>query len=130
MGKEGVNRGRRPGATIAPRARGPVRRLGAEQGRKETVLQNEDQDAEPHVDWARLGPALLVGACGGLLGVFIATGGGLMRHAATGFVGLLLGAAVLRALGLSRAVRGPFSAQAIAATIGAGAVLLVARLLA
>lgn len=82
------------------------------------------------VDWRRLGPALLVGTAGGFLASLIVGGGGLLRHAVTGFLGLMLGGAMLRALGLSLAVKNPLAAQIVTATVGAGAVIIIARILA
>lgn len=94
-----------------------------------TILGPEERDGA-RVDWRRLAPALLIGTCGGFLASIVMGGSGLLRHAITGFLGLILGGATLRALGLSLAVRNPFVAQVITATVGAGAVILVARLLA
>lgn len=135
MGKEGVTRkgrGRAPDrkADAGGKSRIPPGRIYSDRDREMTVLGPEDRDAEPQVDWRRLGPPLLIGTCGGFLASFIMGGGGLLRHAMTGFLGLLLGGAVLRALGLSLAIRNPIAAQLVTATIGAGAVILLARMLA
>ncbi|MGL4325632.1 MAG: GlsB/YeaQ/YmgE family stress response membrane protein [Beijerinckiaceae bacterium] len=75
-------------------------------------------------------PPLIVGSVGGFLASFIVGGGGLLRYAITGFLGLFLGTLVLRALGLSLAIRNPLVAKIVTAAIGAAAVVLLARMIA
>lgn len=94
-----------------------------------TVLPPE-RDGGPAVNWPMLLPPLLIGSTGGFLASFIVGGGGLLRYAITGVIGLFLASMVLRALGLSLAIRNPLVAKIVTAAIGAAAVVLIARMIA
>lgn len=94
-----------------------------------SVLPPEKRGGSP-VNWPMLLPPLLIGSAGGFLASFIVGGGGLLRYAVTGVLGFFLASLVLRALGLSLAIRNPLVAKIVTAAIGAAAVVLIARMIA
>ena len=73
---------------------------------------------------------LLIGLVAGWLASLIVGGGGLWRDLVTGLVGALVGAFVLRALGIVLPFRDPLVADLVTATLGAVVVVVAARAIA
>ncbi|RYC31491.1 GlsB/YeaQ/YmgE family stress response membrane protein [Lichenibacterium minor] len=70
---------------------------------------------------------LLIGLVAGWLASLVVGGGGLWRDLVTGLVGAVVGAFVLRALGVVLPFHDPLVADIVTATIGAVIVVVVAR---
>ena len=70
---------------------------------------------------------LLIGLVAGWLASLIVGGGGLVRDLVTGLVGALVGAVVLRALGVVLPFRDPLVTDIATATLGAVFVVVAAR---
>lgn len=73
---------------------------------------------------------LLIGLVAGWLASLLVGGGGLVRDLVTGLVGAVVGAVVLRALGVVLPFRDPLVADVVTATIGAVIVVVAARAIA
>ena len=70
---------------------------------------------------------LLIGLVAGWLASLIVGGGGLWRDLVTGLVGAVVGAFLLRALGVVLPFRDPLVTDVVTATLGAVVVVVVAR---
>ncbi len=72
----------------------------------------------------------VIGIIAGFLASVVVGGGGLLRYLVTGVVGAFVGGYLLSALGVDLGIRNPLARQIVTATIGAIAVVLLARLIA
>ncbi len=79
--------------------------------------------------WSAAIPGLLMGGFGGGVAASAVAGGISVRLAAGALLGLMVGAAVLRALRTSLATRDPAGVRVLAVAIGAAGVFLTARAL-
>ena len=70
---------------------------------------------------------LVIGLVAGWLASLLVGGGGLIRDLVTGLVGAVVGAFVLRAVGVVLPFRDPLVADIVTATFGAVIVVVVAR---
>ncbi len=70
---------------------------------------------------------LLIGLVAGWLASLVVGGGGLWRDLVTGLVGAVVGAVLLRAVGVVLPFRDPLVADTVTATLGAIIVVVVAR---
>ena len=83
----------------------------------------------PRVNWRAAAPGLVFGgACGAAANALLG-GAALSRQAIAGFLGVLLAAVAFRALGVSRGRRLLQELRVIAGLLGAGAVIIVGRML-
>ena len=71
-----------------------------------------------------------VGLAAGWLASWVVGGSGLIRYVVTGLVGSFVGGFLLEKLGIDLGIRNPLLARIATATIGAGVVVLLARLVA
>jgi len=72
----------------------------------------------------------VIGIVAGWLASIIVGGGGLIRYLVTGVIGAFVGGYLLNALGVNLGIRNALLSQIVTATIGAIAVVLLARLIA
>ncbi len=70
---------------------------------------------------------LLIGLVAGWLASLVVGGGGLWRDLVTGLVGAVVGAFLLRALGIALPFHDPLMADIVTATLGAVVVVVAAR---
>jgi uncharacterized membrane protein YeaQ/YmgE (transglycosylase-associated protein family) len=74
--------------------------------------------------------ALVIGAVAGWLASFVMGGGGIIRYLITGIIGSFVGSYLLSALKVDLGISNPLVSQILTATIGAIAVVFLARLIA
>ena len=72
----------------------------------------------------------LIGLVAGWLASFLVGGGGLIRYLVTGLIGSFVGGYLLSALGVNLGIKNALANQIVTATIGAIAVVILARLIA
>ena len=72
----------------------------------------------------------LIGLVAGWLASFLVGGGGLIRYLVTGLIGAFVGGYLLSALGVNLGIKNALANQIVTATIGAIAVVILARLIA
>lgn len=82
------------------------------------------------LDWARLAPTVALGAAAGFLASFVVGGGGLLRHAVVGLLGMLVGQGIVRLSGWRISTGRAFLDEMAMAVIGAILVVLLARFIA
>jgi uncharacterized membrane protein YeaQ/YmgE (transglycosylase-associated protein family) len=77
-----------------------------------------------------LAPILILGLAAGFLASFIVPGNsGLLRYLISGVIGALIGGYLLDALKINLGIKNPLASQLATATIGAVAVLLLAKII-
>ena len=81
------------------------------------------------MDWTALLIFLGIGLVAGWLASLLLGGGGLVRNLIVGVIGALVGGWLLSVANISLPIGNPLLSQIITATIGAGVVLLVARVI-
>lgn len=82
------------------------------------------------LDWRRLAPTILLGTATGFVASLIVGGGGILRHAVVGLLGMLVGQGIVRATGWRISTGRAFLDEAAMAVIGAIMVVLLARFIA
>jgi len=82
------------------------------------------------LDWRRLAPAIALGTATGFIASLIVGGGGLLRHAVFGVLGMLVGQGIVRATGWRISTGRAFLDEMAMAVIGAILVVLLARFIA
>ena len=81
-------------------------------------------------DWGPLLVFLLIGLVAGWLASLLLGGGGLVRNLIVGVIGAFVGGWLLSVAGISLPIGNALLSQIVTATIGAIAVILVARVIA
>lgn len=84
----------------------------------------------PALDWRVLAPTILLGTVTGFVASLVVGGGGLLRHAVVGLLGMLVGQGLVRITGWSVRTGRAFLDEAVMAVIGAILVVLLARFIA
>lgn len=82
------------------------------------------------LDWPRLIPTVLLGTATGFVASLIVGGGGLLRHAVVGVLGMLVGQGLTRLTGWRLRTGYPILDEAAMAVLGAILVVLLARFIA
>lgn len=72
----------------------------------------------------------IVGIVAGFLAAIVVGGGGFIQYLISGIIGAFVGGFLLSSLGVRLGITNPLVAQIVTATIGAMAVVLLARLIA
>ncbi|MEN5081849.1 GlsB/YeaQ/YmgE family stress response membrane protein [Bosea sp. TWI1241] len=81
-------------------------------------------------DWPRLLPPVAFGTAAGFLASFVVGGGGLLRHAVVGLLGMLVGQGIVGVTGWRASTGYRFLDSMAMAVIGAVVVVLLARFIA
>ena len=89
-----------------------------------------DRDALASIDKRFVAAHLGVGLAAGWLASWVVGGSRLLRYVTTGLIGSFVGGWLIDKLGIDLGIRSPLLTRIATATIGAGAVVLLARLLA
>lgn len=84
----------------------------------------------PALDWRKLAPTIALGTATGFVASLIVGGGGILRHAVVGVLGLLVGQGLVRLTGWRVQTGHRFLDEAAMAVIGAILVVLLARFIA
>jgi uncharacterized membrane protein YeaQ/YmgE (transglycosylase-associated protein family) len=82
------------------------------------------------LDWRKLAPTIALGTATGFVASLIVGGGGLLRHAVVGLLGMLVGQGIVRATGWRVQTGHRAVDEAAMAVIGAILVVLLARFIA
>ncbi|MBX9908649.1 MAG: GlsB/YeaQ/YmgE family stress response membrane protein [Beijerinckiaceae bacterium] len=82
------------------------------------------------LDWRRLVPTIALGTVTGFAASLIVGGGGLVRHAVVGVLGMLVGQGLVRLTGWRVRTGHAFLDEAAMAVLGAILVVLLARFIA
>lgn len=82
------------------------------------------------VDWRALAPKIALGTATGFVASLIVGGGGLVRHAVVGLLGMLVGQGLVRLTGWRVRTGHAFLDDAAMAVLGAILVVLLARFIA
>jgi uncharacterized membrane protein YeaQ/YmgE (transglycosylase-associated protein family) len=82
------------------------------------------------IDWCRLVPPVAFGTAAGFLASFVVGGGGFLRHAVVGLLGMLVGQGIVRVSGWRVSTGHGFVDAMAMAVIGAVLVVLLARFIA
>ena len=98
--------------------------------RKPPIRIAFDREALAALDRRALAAQLGVGLAAGWLASWFVGGSGLIRYAVTGVIGSFVGGFLLERLGIELGIANPLAARIATATLGAGVVVLLARLLA
>lgn len=98
--------------------------------RKPPIRIEIDRDALAAFDKRAAAAQIGIGVAAGWLASWFVGGSGLLRYALTGLVGSFVGGWLLEKLGLDLGIRNPVVSRIVTAAIGAGAVVLLARLVA
>lgn len=84
----------------------------------------------PVLSWRKLAPTIALGTVTGFAASLIVGGGGLLRHAVVGLLGMLVGQGLVRLTGWRVQTGHRFLDEAAMAVIGAILVVLLARFIA
>lgn len=84
----------------------------------------------PPLDWRALAPTILLGTVTGFVASLVVGGGGLIRHAVVGVLGMLVGQGLVRITGWSVRTGHAVLDEAAMAVLGAILVVLLARFIA
>ena len=84
----------------------------------------------PVIDWRRLAPTIALGTATGFAASLVVGGGGLLRHAVVGLLGMLVGQGLVRVTGWRVRTGYRILDEAAMAVIGAILVVLLARFIA
>lgn len=102
-----------------------------DEGRRKSPIRLEiDRQALAAFDRRALAGQVGVGIAAGWLASWFVGGSGLIRYALTGLVGSFVGGWLLEKLGVELGFRSPLVNRIVTAAIGAGVVVVAARLLA
>lgn len=82
------------------------------------------------LDWRVLAPVVLFGTVAGFIASLVVGGGGLIRHAVVGVLGMLVGQGLVRLTGWRVRTGNGFVDEAAMAVLGAILVVLLARFIA
>ena len=82
------------------------------------------------LDWRRFAPVVLLGTATGFVASLVVGGGGILRHAVVGLLGMLVGQGIVRVSGWRIRTGRAFLDEAAMAVIGAILVVLLARFIA
>lgn len=82
------------------------------------------------LDWARLLPPVAFGTAAGFIASLVVGGGGFLRHAVVGLLGMLVGQGIVRVTGWRASTGYRFLDSMAMAVIGAILVVLLARFIA
>ncbi|MDU0341429.1 GlsB/YeaQ/YmgE family stress response membrane protein [Bosea rubneri] len=82
------------------------------------------------VDWRRLLPPVAFGTAAGFIASLVVGGGGFLRHAVVGLLGMLVGQGIVRVTGWRVSTGSRFADDMAMAVIGAILVVLLARFIA
>lgn len=82
------------------------------------------------VDWRRAAPVVAFGIAAGFIASFVVGGGGFLRHAVVGLLGMLVGQGIVRVTGWRVSTGQGFLDSMAMAVIGAVLVVLLARFIA
>lgn len=99
-------------------------------GRRPPIRIEIDPDALAAFDRRAAAAQLGIGVAAGWIASWFVGGSGLVRYALTGLVGSFVGGWLLERLGVDLGIRNPVASRIVTAAIGAGAVVLLARLVA
>jgi len=124
-----------------PETRSRPRRTGSEDDRiteaasrrrrrKPPIRIEVDREALAALDRRALAAQLGVGLAAGWLASWIVGGSGLIRYVVTGLIGSFIGGYLLEKLGIELGIENPLASRIATATVGAGVVVLLARLVA
>ena len=103
----------------------------AHSDRKKLPIRIEiDREALAAFDKQAVLAQVAIGLVAGWLASWVVGGSGLLRYVATGLIGSFVGAFLLDKLGLELGIRSPLLDRIATATLGAAAVVLLAKLLA
>lgn len=100
------------------------------------IIQDEKVEILPPqqraitVDWRALAPTIALGTATGFVASLIVGGGGLVRHAVVGILGMLVGQGLVRLTGWRVSTGHAFLDDAAMAVLGAILVVLLARFIA
>lgn len=120
-----------PAPKAAPRKRAPRKPAARE---ADTIPADRIEilppQRPPALDWRRLAPTIALGTATGFVASLIVGGGGLLRHAVVGLLGMLVGQGLVRVTGWRVQTGYRFLDEAAMAVIGAILVVLLARFIA
>lgn len=98
-------------------------------GFRSPVRISIDHEALAALDKRAIAAQVGIGVVAGWLASWLVGGSGLLRYVLTGLVGSFVGSILLERLGLDLGIRNPMASRIATATLGAVAVVLMARLI-